>query len=70
MAVAAQVQWLPELSVRNRAEGNIIWLKLALSWGVAPKCPGKPVPFAATLRSLFSLPPPEAAPVTGNSLTR
>jgi hypothetical protein len=68
IAVAAQVQWLPELSVRNRAEGNIVLLKLALSWGAAPKCPGKPAPFASTVRSLFSLPPPEAASVTGNSL--
>ncbi len=67
VAVAAQVQWLPELSVRNRAEGNIIWLKLALSWGAAPKCPANLAPYAATLRSLMSLPSPEAAPVTGNA---
>jgi hypothetical protein len=31
--IAADVKWLPELSVSNRLQGNAVWFKVAFSWG-------------------------------------
>jgi hypothetical protein len=50
VAVAAEVKWLPELSVSNRLQGNAVWFKIAFSWGgqiIPPKCREHAGPFAA-----------------------
>ena len=33
LTVGAEVKWLPELSVSNRLNGNIVWLKLVVAFG-------------------------------------
>jgi hypothetical protein len=60
--IGAEVQWLPELSVSNRLQGNIVWLKLAMTWG--PKkvtAPAPPATRAAT-SPFFSIPLAPGAP--------
>ena len=54
VVLGGQVQWLPELSVSNRLNGNIVWLKLAVSWGTYVPCPNKAV--APNLRALDAIP--------------
>ncbi len=42
VAVAAEVKWLPELSVSNRLQGNAVWFKVAFAWinpVSTPNCP-------------------------------
>jgi hypothetical protein len=58
LTMGADVKWLPELSVSNRLQGNIIWLKLAIAWGT-PK-PQAPAAFAAEAAAT------PAAPVAPN----
>jgi hypothetical protein len=68
-AVVGEVKWLPELSVSNKLQGNIVWFKLAFSWG--PPSPSKPAvetfaapeaavapqaPAAPNVRALCSIP--------------
>ena len=36
LTMGAEVKWLPELSVSNRLQGNIVWLKFEIAWGTAP----------------------------------
>jgi hypothetical protein len=33
LTMGTEVKWLPELSVSNRLSGNIVWLKLVITWG-------------------------------------
>jgi hypothetical protein len=51
VALAAEVKWLPELSVSNRLQGNAVWFKIAFAWLPSvpqPKCPKQAIaPFAA-----------------------
>jgi hypothetical protein len=37
--LAGEVKWLPELGVQNRLNGNTVWLKLGISWGMKPATP-------------------------------
>ena len=65
--LAAEVKWLPELSVSNRLQGNAVWFKVAFSWGglVGPApCPGAKgfaaqaaaaPPVSAAMRSLYAI---------------
>jgi hypothetical protein len=68
VVVAAEVKWLPELSVTNRLQGNAVWFKLAFSWADLPKCPvpegrfatlaapaAPAAPLSAGERSLYSI---------------
>jgi len=34
--VAAEAKWLPEIATTNRLNGNIVWFKLAFSFGTTP----------------------------------
>lgn len=55
VVLGGEVQWLPELSVSNRLSGNIVWLKLAVSWGTPPPiCPYKAA--APNVRALDAIP--------------
>ena len=47
LRIAAEVKWLPELSVSNRLQGNAVWFKFAFSWGDLPTCPAQRGRFAA-----------------------
>ena len=61
--VGAEVKWLPELSVSNRLEGNIVWLKVVFTCcGKNP--PQKPVE-ATAARQLFAAPAATATPNLG-----
>jgi hypothetical protein len=63
--IAAEVKWLPELSVSNRLQGNAVWLKVAFSWSELPKCPetegrfaalaAPAPPLSAAMRSLYAI---------------
>jgi hypothetical protein len=67
LSLAAEVKWLPELSVSNRLQGNAVWFKLAFSWGEKikdPPCPGTKAfaagaapaaPLSAAMRSLYAI---------------
>jgi hypothetical protein len=37
--IAAEAKWLPEIGTTNRLNGNIVWFKLALSFGTTPVNP-------------------------------
>jgi hypothetical protein len=61
MVMGAQVKWLPELSVSNRLQGNIVWLKLVFAWGApaqktleAAALQAAPTP--PTARALYAIP--------------
>jgi hypothetical protein len=62
VTIGAEVKWLPELSVSNRLQGNIVWLKLAFSWGTdTARCPISPVVPPAGAPSLYAIPLAPAA---------
>ena len=69
VAVAAEVKWLPELSVSNRLQGNAVWFKIAFAWLPSvpdPKCPKQTVaPFTAGAQYNAVAPYTAAAPFTG-----
>ena len=64
VTMGADVKWLPELSVSNRLQGNIIWLKLAIAWGTPkPQAPATfeaaaapAAPVAPNVRALYAIP--------------
>jgi hypothetical protein len=66
VAVAAEVKWLPELSVSNRLQGNAVWFKVAFAWLPSVpdlKCPKKAVaPFAGVTPYNAAAPYTTAAP--------
>ncbi len=62
-SVGAEVKWLPELSVSNRLEGNIVWLKVVFTCCASPPSQ-KPVE-ATAARQLFAAPAATATPNLG-----
>jgi hypothetical protein len=52
--IGGEVKWLPEFSTSNRLSGNIVWFKLAMSWGAQVKAAAAPA--APNLRALQVIP--------------
>jgi hypothetical protein len=71
-SVGAEVKWLPELSVSNRLEGNIVWLKVVFTCCASPLSEtcggdsGSTVIRCASGHSYAELGVPVRSPVTVN----